>query len=174
VTTPICGYVAVWDTPSGVVADDRGTRHRLVCQRGALDDWLALGMAVDLAVQHRPVFTHRGVQTSIGAMRHFRPDPFGLLALGELDDSAVAGEITQSIRQGWLWAVSCGFQTSAEIPHYPHGLVIPTVRMTAASIAEVSVTNQPGFTDARIIGVGTTAEFAWEFPDLAPVAIAGR
>lgn len=171
-STPICGYVAVWDIPSGVVADERDTRHRLIAERGCLDGWLALGMGAPLAVQHAPVFTHRGMQTSIGTMRQFRPDRFGVLGFGELDDSEAAAGVEQAIRQGYLWAFSIGWATDAEIPHYPHGLVIPTVRMQQAAIREVSVTGQPGWPDCKIIGVGDTATFAWDHPDLAEIALA--
>jgi phage head maturation protease len=172
--TPIAGYVVAWDVPSGVVADERGARHRLICERHALDDYLTLGLGAPLAVQHSPIFTSRGVQASIGTMRHFRPDAFGLLALGDLDDSEVAASVERSIRQGWLWAFSVGWATDAEIPLYPHGLVIPTVRMTRAAIREVSVTERPGWPDAKILGVGETAEFVWDHPDLASVALQAR
>jgi HK97 family phage prohead protease len=152
--TPLVGYVTVWDVPSGVIADERGVRHRLVVERGCLDDYLALGPGAPLAVQHGPVITHRGVQPSVGTMRHFRADDFGLLALGELDDSDMAAGVEDAIRRGWLWAFSCGFATSAEIPTHRSPLVIPTVRMTQAAIREVSVTDRPGFPDAKILGVG--------------------
>ena len=172
--TPICGYVTVWDVPSGVIADERGARHRLIAERGCLDDWLALGFGAPLAVQHGPVFTTRGVHESIGTMREFRPDPFGVLALGELDTSDVAGGVEHGVRQGWLWAFSVGWMTSAEIPTYRSPLVVPTVRMAQAAIREVSVTDRPGWPDCKIVGVGDTAEFAWQFPDLATVALQAR
>jgi HK97 family phage prohead protease len=170
--TPICGYVAVWDATSGVIADDCGQRHRLICQRGCLDDWLTLGLAVPLAVQHGPVITTRGVQQTIGAMRQFRADPFGVLALGELDTSDVASGVEHAIRAGHLWAFSVGWATNADIPTYPHGLVIPTVTMGQAAIREVSVTDRPGFPDAKILGIGDPAEWLWDYPDLASVALA--
>jgi HK97 family phage prohead protease len=174
VTTPICGYVAVWGVTSGVVADDRGARHRLICERGALDRWLALELAVPLLVQHHVVITPRGFVGPVGAMRHFRPDPFGLLALGELDDNDAAAGIEQAIRDNTLWAFSCGYATNAGIPLYDHGLVIPTVRMTQAALREVSVTDRPGVTDCKILGLGDEAQWIWDYPDLATIAHAAR
>jgi phage head maturation protease len=173
-TTPICGYVVAWDAVSGVIVDDRGARHRLIAERGCLDGWLDLGLAVPLAVQHGPVITYRGVHQAVGAMRQFRADDFGVLTLGELDDTDVGASIAESIRLGHLWAFSVGWATDAEIPYYPHGLVIPTVRMRQAAIREVSVTNRPGFTDCKIVGLGDTAELAWQFPDLASMALQAR
>lgn len=183
--TPICGYVTAWDVPSGVIADERGARHRLVVERGCLDDWLELGLAVPLAVQHGPVITTRGVHQTIGTMRQFRADDFGLLALGELDSDetqphpyhaalsqSVADGIAEAIRHGHLWAFSVGWATDAEIPHYSHGLVIPTVRMAQAAIREVSVTDRPGLPDAKILGIGEEATWIWDYPDLASVALA--
>jgi phage head maturation protease len=170
--TPVVGYITVWDVPSGVVADERGARHRLICERGALDRWLGLGFGAPLAVQHSPVFTTRGMQESIGTMRQFRPDDFGVLALGELDGSDVAAGVEHGIRQGYLWAFSVGWATSAEIPTYRSPLVVPTVQMAQAAIREVSVTDRPGWPDAKILGVGDQAEWIWQFPDLATVALA--
>jgi phage head maturation protease len=174
VTTPICGYVTAWDVPSGVVTDERGARHRLIAERGCLDAWLTLGMGAPLAIQHRPVFHTWGIQGSVGTMRQFRPDDFGVLALGELDDSEVAASVERAIGQGWLWAFSVGWATDAEIPYYSHGLVIPTVRMTRAAIREVSVTERPGYPDAKILGVGDEAQWLWDYPDLAAVALQAR
>jgi phage head maturation protease len=107
-------------------------------------------------------------------MRHWRVDDFGLLALGELDDSPAAAGVEQAIRQGHLTGFSRGFATSADIPVYRSSLVIPTVRMTRAAIHEVSVTSQPGFAEAKILGVGLTAELAWDREDLASIALVAR
>jgi len=179
VTTPLVGYAVVFDVPSGILVDHQGRRHRLIVSPGALDGWIGKGLGCPLLVHHAGIITSRGVQPDVGAARAFRADSFGVLCRAELDeDDPVANGVLNAVRCGDLWGMSWGVATlrqdPPEVPEHPSPLVVPTVRLLEAGVGEVTLTDRPGFCDARILAVGDEADWLWSYPDLAAVALAAR
>lgn len=178
--TTLVGYMAIFDVPSDVVADGRGRRHRLIVDRHALDGFIAKAITAPLMIHHDPVrvvHSNGTFRPTFGVVTDFRADDFGVLVRGRLDDDYADG-IAGNIRSGQWWAMSWGVATIRsdpdEIPSTISPLVIPTVRLLEAAVAEVTITDRPGFPDAKILGVGEQADWIWSMPDLADLALAAR
>jgi hypothetical protein len=123
----------------------------------AFKDFLGLETAVPLRVDHGPLISHRGVIMNVGTVRHFAEisSPVrGLLVLAEVDHSEGWGDsllvdIGSILSQRWLpaaWGMSIG-------AHVTEDTVLPY---------EVSVTRNPAFEDALVLGVGADALATWE------------
>jgi hypothetical protein len=187
--TTLVGYAAVFGVSSGIVADDGDRRYRLIIDRHALDGFIDRGLGCPLMLGHTPTFHSWGVQPSVGTVREYRADDFGVLVRAEVDTTitrpspfhaastvSMAESVLAAVRSGQLWAMSwqVGIITSdpPDIPTPRTPLTVPTVQVLEAGIGEVSLTGRPGFADARILAVGDEAEWLWDYPDLAGVALA--
>jgi phage head maturation protease len=171
--TPLVGYPIVFGQASSVLVDQQGRRYRQIVDPAALDDFIALELGCPLRIDHGPTITHRGVQSDVGAVRRWRADRFGVLIYAELDDSPAAHGLAEAVASGVPQGMSWG-ATRMHTDQQPHWspLITRTIRLLSAGVGEVSVTPQPAFAAAMVLGVGDQAERLWDYPDLAGVALA--
>ncbi len=125
--------------------------------------WLDLlgELAVPLMIQHQAVVDGHGVTQSIGAARWFTlldadpPRPAGLLVLAEVDRTPVGDGVLRAVEHGGLGGLSI------RVTYEPGG---------HAWVHEISLVHDPGFAQARVVGVGPRALTVWELLGGAPVA----
>ena len=128
-------------------------------RREEFDAWLRLESAVPLRVDHAPlaIETNGTFILDVGVARRFCPvhrPVDGLLTLAEIDqgpwgDALLEDLLLHQDRQPWLpgWGMSLGALH---------------IRGLAALPFELSLTTQPGFADARVLGVGPQAQATWD------------
>jgi hypothetical protein len=127
--------------------------------REEFDAWLALEAAVPLRVDHAvlAIESNGTFIRDVGAARMFCPvtrPVDGLLTLAEIDqgpwgDALLEDLLLHQERQPWLpgWGMSLGALH---------------IRGEAGLPFELSLTTQPGFADARVLGVGPQAQATWD------------
>jgi hypothetical protein len=126
-------------------------------------EWLALGVGLDLRLDHGSLINHTGVLTRIGAARRFSATDQDLLVLAELDkdragfNDSVLYDLRLQLAQRWL-APGWGFSLAS---HVGSGVALPF---------ELSITRSPADLDAVILGVG--AEAVAKYEELAGVPAA--
>jgi hypothetical protein len=118
--------------------------------------WLAMEMAIPVRLDHGAILDSSGVILDIGRAGPFaiieRP-VFGLLALLELDEGDWQDALLEDVRQ------------HLESPYLkPYGLSLGAHRLRGEVCLpyELSLTQQPGFPDALVLGVGLMAQAVWD------------
>jgi hypothetical protein len=126
--------------------------------REQFHDFVRLEIGIPVRVDHAPLIDHRGVVLDVDVARRFamiEKPVDGLLALCEISNGAWGDRLLEDIllhqREGpWLpgWGMSIGARV------LPGEIALPF---------ELSLTTQPGFADARVLGVGPDALRTWQF-----------
>jgi hypothetical protein len=145
----ICGFATLFGVRSA---------NGYLWQAEQFQRFVDLQIGVPLRVDHGSLITNRGCLRYIGIARYFAavesPAP-GLLCVAELDHDdfgfgdQVIADLVAMTSQRWLpasWGMSIGAR-------YTEDMIVPY---------EVSITQSPGFEDARILGVGPEALSTWE------------
>jgi hypothetical protein len=117
--------------------------------------WLAMEMGLPVRLDHGAILDSRGGILNIGRAGPFaviRRPVFGLLACLELDEGPWQDALLEDIRQ------------HLESPYLrPYGLSIGAHRLRGEVCLpyEISITQQPGFAQALILGIGEQAQAVW-------------
>ena len=153
--TEVMAYALRWNTVS------RSAEGQLLrTRRGCLDRWLEERPAdVPMVVGHgRSLedFDQRSAVLSepVGTFSDFESDDIGLLAVGQYDDSFVAGETLNAIRSGVLTAFSCHLRALVVEPtgySTPDGETVFDI--TRAELVEAGPTHDPVDEGALIVMV---------------------
>jgi hypothetical protein len=136
-------------------------------RRDMFDPWLRLdGQAVPLRVDHAPLIGNGGVLLNVGAARRFAAikEPVnGLLALCEVADGPWGDAILEDVArhlEGPEWPPSYGFSIGAKF--IPGEIVLPF---------ELSLTLEPGFSQALVLDVGPQSQDVWDALTGAPIGV---
>lgn len=165
VARAVCGLAVPFGVPGA------NGRHRFEAEHFAT--WLELEPALDMrwehAAVHRPVqavqlpsgqvqYRPSGLDTSVGRWHRFVPlttglsVPAGLLTIGEVHTGAIGDSLLRAVQDGRLTGLSLGVGLSLD----DDGDVV------SAWPSECSLTPDPAFADALVVGTGRAAMHLFE------------
>jgi hypothetical protein len=145
VSTFVFGYALTWEHVAALSPPVRPQD---------LAGFVGRGLGVPIMLNHVPHIHSRGVQTTAGAARRWRPDPSGLLVLAELDDTQLGIGLAAAAASGVL-----GFSVRLVYEHW--GETVGVVDIT-----ELSLTPEPADSGAVVLAVGERARELWTVRDL--------
>lgn len=154
--TSVVGVAAVYEVLSDQLrGEPDGRLRQAILSRGALDDFIACGMAVPLRIGHDVTFTPTSIIPDVGTVRDYRIRGDRLLVRAELHAGELGASTAEAIRWGMLRAMSVG-------AYLLDATGDAVRRWRRLWLTEVSLVHRPRFAGCDILAVGEAAATLWE------------